>query len=316
MAYSVRASIATRQEFIANIFRVVKLQKIKTHPLATIRTCRTSSYLGREGQGWIHQPERLPIATDVTGVTDHDEALSIYKKYDQHGMTINVLVEHVATTDHGLDYSNKVKSHRPRSGADSRKRSWMVSELKNPLVINSISVSCQSLIPLFQTRVSKLKTHPTNFAKVIEISSHAGKHDCLVRFLQMACRSLRELKIDTKLAYPYTKTDRLLDIGKILFKALLTPRRPLPRLASFSAYAAASPPPTSNAIIAVAGVLSAADEALRLYVGAVDKWREELKEFRDMEEDVGTVMRDREILYVPIFIILLSCLDLIRMVVV
>jgi hypothetical protein len=123
---------------------------------------------------------------------------------------------------------------------------------------------------------------PSNLAKVIEISSHAGKHDCLVRFLQMACRSLRELKMNTN---AHTKTDRLHDIGKILFKALLTPpRRPLPRLASFSAYAAASPPPTSNAIIAVPGVLSAADEALRLYVGAVDKWREELKGLRDMEE--------------------------------
>jgi hypothetical protein len=38
-----------------------------------------------------------------------------------------------------------------------------------------------------------------------------------------------------------------------------------------------------------------------LYVGAVDKWREELKGLREMEGDVGTVMRDREILYVPLF---------------
>ena len=85
------------------------------------------------------------------------------------------------------------------------------------------------------------------------------------------------------------------------FSLLLDDHSPA-SLASFSAYAAASPPPTSNAIIAVAGVLSAADEALRMYVGAVDKWREELKGLRDMEEDVGTVMRDREILYVPLLL--------------
>jgi clathrin heavy chain len=31
---------------------------------------------------------------------------------------------------------------------------------------------------------------PLNFAKVIKISSHAGKHDDLVHFLQIAHRSL------------------------------------------------------------------------------------------------------------------------------
>jgi hypothetical protein len=67
-------------------------------------------------------------------------------------------------------------------------------------------------------------------------------------------------------------------------------------LASFSAYAAASPPPTSTAILGVVGALGGADEALRRYVGAVEGWREELRELRELEEDVGTVMRDREIL--------------------
>jgi len=57
---------------------------------------------------------------------------------------------------------------------------------------------------------------PSNFAKVIEISSHAGKHDDLVRFLQMARRSLREPKIDTELTYAYTKTDHLHDMENFL----------------------------------------------------------------------------------------------------
>lgn len=42
---------------------------------------------------------------------------------------------------------------------------------------------------------------PSHFAEVIEISSHASKHNDLVRFLQMARKSLRELKTDTELAY-------------------------------------------------------------------------------------------------------------------
>lgn len=57
---------------------------------------------------------------------------------------------------------------------------------------------------------------PSNFAEVIEISNHAGKHDDLVRFLQMACKSLREPKIDTELAYAYAKTDRLHDMEDFL----------------------------------------------------------------------------------------------------
>jgi clathrin heavy chain len=57
---------------------------------------------------------------------------------------------------------------------------------------------------------------PSNFAEVIKISNHAGKHDDLVRFLQMACKSLREPKIDTELAYAYAKTDRLHDMEDFL----------------------------------------------------------------------------------------------------
>lgn len=57
---------------------------------------------------------------------------------------------------------------------------------------------------------------PSNFVEVIEIASRAGKHDDLVRYLQMARRSLREPKVDTELAYAYAKTDRLHDMEDFL----------------------------------------------------------------------------------------------------
>lgn len=57
---------------------------------------------------------------------------------------------------------------------------------------------------------------PSNFTEVIEIANHAGKHDELVRYLQMARKSLREPKIDTELAYAYAKTDRLHDMEEFL----------------------------------------------------------------------------------------------------
>ncbi|KAF8151820.1 hypothetical protein B0H34DRAFT_664779 [Crassisporium funariophilum] len=67
-------------------------------------------------------------------------------------------------------------------------------------------------------------------------------------------------------------------------------------LSSFTAYASASPPPASNVILSVAGSLAAADEALRRYAVGVDEWRETMRILKDMEDDVGNIMRDREIL--------------------
>ena len=69
-------------------------------------------------------------------------------------------------------------------------------------------------------------------------------------------------------------------------------------MSSFSAYASASPPPASQIILAVAGSIAGADEALHKYAASVDEWREQLKCLKDLEEEVGNIMRDREILYV------------------
>lgn len=71
-------------------------------------------------------------------------------------------------------------------------------------------------------------------------------------------------------------------------------------LASFSAYAAASSPPASHAILAVAGSLAGADDALRHYASAVEQWREHLTALKTLEEEVGNIMRDREILSVKL----------------
>ncbi|CDO76832.1 hypothetical protein BN946_scf185033.g29 [Trametes cinnabarina] len=67
-------------------------------------------------------------------------------------------------------------------------------------------------------------------------------------------------------------------------------------LASFSAFAAACAPPTSQVIIAVAGALAGADDALRNYAAAVERWQDQLRALKTMEDDVGNIMRDREIL--------------------
>jgi clathrin heavy chain len=73
------------------------------------------------------------------------------------------------------------------------------------------------MTPLNSATDSYIKAEdPSNFLEVIEIASRAGKHDDLVRYLQMSRKSLREPKIDTELAYAYAKTDRLHDMEDFL----------------------------------------------------------------------------------------------------
>lgn len=67
-------------------------------------------------------------------------------------------------------------------------------------------------------------------------------------------------------------------------------------LSSFSAYASASAPPVSQVILAVAGALAGADDALQKYLEAVDEWRDQLRRLKGLESEVGNMMRDREIL--------------------
>jgi len=69
-------------------------------------------------------------------------------------------------------------------------------------------------------------------------------------------------------------------------------------IASLSAYAAASPPPMSQLILAIVGSLVNADNALQRYAASVNDWRHHLKSLKDLEEEVGNIVRDREILCV------------------
>lgn len=80
-------------------------------------------------------------------------------------------------------------------------------------------------------------------------------------------------------------------------------------LTAFAAYASASPAPVARAVIAVAGSFAGADDALRRYAISVEAWQAELRALKELEEEVGNVMRDREILFVHPFPIphVLSC---------
>ncbi|EJF64173.1 clathrin heavy chain 1 [Dichomitus squalens LYAD-421 SS1] len=126
----------------------------------------------------------------------YEEAFLIYKKYEQHAEAINVLVEHIVSLDRGVDYANKVNQ---------------------PAVWSRLAKAQLDGLRIKDAIDSYIKAEdPSNYVEVIEIASRAGKHDDLVRFLQMARKSLREPKIDTELAYAYAKTDRLHDMEDFL----------------------------------------------------------------------------------------------------
>ncbi|THH32376.1 hypothetical protein EUX98_g1821 [Antrodiella citrinella] len=149
--------------------------------------------------GYIDKLEHYDAGEIAKIATEHglyEEAFLIYKKYEQHAMAINVLVEHIVSLDRGVDYANKV--NKPEVWSRLAK-----AQLDGLRIKDAID--------------SYIKAEdPSNFSEVIEISNRAGKHDDLVRFLQMARKSLREPRIDTELAYAYAKTDRLHDMEDFL----------------------------------------------------------------------------------------------------
>ena len=78
-------------------------------------------------------------------------------------------------------------------------------------------------------------------------------------------------------------------------------------LASLSAYAAATGQPVSRVITCIAGHFSSADDALRRYKTATEAWCEQLKTLKDMETQVSTIIRDREILCVSFLSLVQPC---------
>ena len=126
---------------------------------------------------------------------------------------INVLVEHIVSIDRGLEYATKV--NKPEVWSRLAK-----AQLDGLRIKDSIGKFHQHRIngrTLTICKDSYIKAEdPSNFAEVIEIASRADKHDDLVRYLQMARKTLREPKIDTELAHAYAKTDRLHDMEDFL----------------------------------------------------------------------------------------------------
>lgn len=57
---------------------------------------------------------------------------------------------------------------------------------------------------------------PSNFLEVIEMATHAGKDEDLIKFLRMARKTLREVPVDTALAFCFARTNQLPELEDFL----------------------------------------------------------------------------------------------------
>ncbi|KAI0061100.1 hypothetical protein BV25DRAFT_1806084 [Artomyces pyxidatus] len=70
---------------------------------------------------------------------------------------------------------------------------------------------------------------------------------------------------------------------------------------SLSAYASASPTPVARAVIAVAGSLAGADDALRRYAQSIDASLTEMLSLKELEDEITRAIRDRDVLVARLF---------------
>ena len=126
----------------------------------------------------------------------YEEAFTLYRKNNLHLEAMNVLVEYIVSIDRAQQYADKVD----QPAVWSRLGKAQLDGLRVKDAIDSYIRA----------------EDPSNYLEVIETASRAGKEDDLVRYLQMARKTLREPAIDTELAVSYAKTDRLHDMEEFL----------------------------------------------------------------------------------------------------
>ena len=149
--------------------------------------------------GYIDQLEHYTpddIAQQCIEVGMHEEAFSIYDKHGNHAEAANVLVDHVVSIDRASDYADKVDTPEVWSRVAK-------AQLDGLRVTDSIESYIRA-------------GDPSNFLEVIEIATHAGKDEDLIKFLRMARKTLREVPVDTALAFCFARTNQLPELEDFL----------------------------------------------------------------------------------------------------
>jgi clathrin heavy chain len=80
-----------------NLQKLLMLTAIRSHK------AKVDGYISK-----LQNYDHLEIARIATEHGLYEEALTIYKKYDEHALAMSILVEHIVSIERGLDYANKV----------------------------------------------------------------------------------------------------------------------------------------------------------------------------------------------------------------
>ncbi|KAI9670383.1 MAG: hypothetical protein M1817_004426 [Caeruleum heppii] len=136
------------------------------------------------------------IANICVEVGLFEEALEVYKKINSHTDAANVLIEHIVSIDRAQEYAERVELPEVWSRVGK-------AQLDGLRVTDAIESYIRA-------------QDPSNYAEVIEIATHAGKDEELIKYLKMARKTLREPPIDTSLAFSYARTDQLSQLEDFL----------------------------------------------------------------------------------------------------
>ncbi|RMX80190.1 hypothetical protein D0868_16195 [Hortaea werneckii] len=126
----------------------------------------------------------------------YEEAFLIYKKASQHQEATGVLVDHVVSIDRAQEYADQVDL---------------------PEVWSRVAKAQLDGVRVSDAIESYLRAQdPSNYPEVIEVATHSGKDEDLIKFLRMARKTLREAPIDTALAFCYARTNQLPELEEFL----------------------------------------------------------------------------------------------------
>ncbi|KAF2876123.1 clathrin heavy chain [Massariosphaeria phaeospora] len=149
--------------------------------------------------GYIHQLEYYTpddIAQQCIEVGMYEEAFEIHKKHENHVEAINVLIDHIVSIDRAQEYADRVDTAEVWSRVAK-------AQLDGLRVTDAIESYIRA-------------QDPSNFLEVIEIATHAGKDEDLIKFLRMARKTQREVPVDTALAFCYARTNQLSELEDFL----------------------------------------------------------------------------------------------------
>jgi clathrin heavy chain len=114
----------------------------------------------------------------------------------QHLEAVGVLIDHIVSIEKSFEYADRVDTPEVWSRVGK-------AQLDGLRVTDSIESYIRA-------------GDPSNFLEVIEIGTHAGKDEDLIKFLRMARKSLREVPVDTALAFCFARTNQLPELEDFL----------------------------------------------------------------------------------------------------